>query len=109
MKEIRWIYRFKNFERAFILFRESLEIESPSQLEKEGAIQRFEYKLRLAYQNRFIEHSEVWLKMIKDRNLLSHTYREDTFTQILNSSKTQYLSCLNDFYLFLKKEVIENE
>ncbi|RWX44597.1 Nucleotidyltransferase substrate binding protein like [Candidatus Electrothrix aarhusensis] len=42
----RWYYRFDNYQRAFNLLREAIEQENPlTQLEKEGVIQRFEYKL----------------------------------------------------------------
>jgi hypothetical protein len=48
--DIRWIQRFDNFDRAFVLLREGCDrgIESLSQLEKEGAIQRFEVAFELA-------------------------------------------------------------
>ena len=45
-KDIRWIQRFQNFDRAFLLLRSALEergLEQMSELEKEGLIQRFEY------------------------------------------------------------------
>lgn len=49
--DIRWKQRFNNFQRAFLLLREAMEIEPDalSQLEKEGIIQRFEYTFELAW------------------------------------------------------------
>ncbi len=43
----RWVYRFDNYKQAFILLRAAitkLETVGLNQLEKEGTIQRFEYK-----------------------------------------------------------------
>ena len=51
-KDIRWIQRFQNFDRAFLLLRSALEergLEQMSDLEKEGLIQRFEYSYELAW------------------------------------------------------------
>ena len=46
----RWLYRFDNFERAFLLLREVIQIiqeRKLSPLEQEGVIQRFEYTWEL--------------------------------------------------------------
>lgn len=49
-EDIRWKQRHYNFNRAFALLREALERKPDdlSMLEKEGAIQRFEYTFELA-------------------------------------------------------------
>lgn len=41
--DIRWQQRFSNFERAFLLLKEAIELDPSqlSQLEKEGVVQRF--------------------------------------------------------------------
>ena len=48
----RWKYRFANYKRAFTLLREAMDARSESglnQLETEGAIQRFEFTMELAW------------------------------------------------------------
>jgi hypothetical protein len=46
----RWLYRFKNHKRAFVLLREAIEAEKElTQLEKEGCIQRFGYAFELGW------------------------------------------------------------
>lgn len=48
----RWLYRFDNFKRAFSLLREAINIMQErkiTQLETEGAIQRFEYTWELTW------------------------------------------------------------
>jgi len=49
--EIRWKQRFQNFEKAYLLFDEAmnLDLASLSDLEKEGIIQRFEITLELSW------------------------------------------------------------
>jgi nucleotidyltransferase substrate binding protein (TIGR01987 family) len=91
-----------------------------SELEVEGLIQRFEYTHELAwkvmkdyleYQGStdiggsrdatreafkigLIEDGEIWMDMIKSRNLTTHTYNEDTaeeiFLRIVNDYSNQF-------------------
>lgn len=132
-QDIRWEQRFQNFTRAITLLKEieSLEIDKLSFLEKEGIIQRFEFTLELAwktlkdkmefdgilldkispkmvlkeaYQAKYINDIDTWLKMINDRNLVSHTYDFETFELIIPSIQKNYISVLNDLYLSLIKE-----
>jgi hypothetical protein len=44
-EDIRWIQRFSNFEKAFLRFKESLQVEDPNELERNGIVQRFEFTL----------------------------------------------------------------
>ena len=93
---------------------------------KEGLIQRFEYTHELAwnvmkdyfeyqgntsitgsrdatresFQKGLIENGEEWMEMIKSRNQSSHTYNQDTATEINNKIKNSYYSL---FQLFLIK------
>lgn len=132
-QDIRWEQRFQNFTRAITLLKEieALEIDKISFLEKEGIIQRFEFTLELAwktlkdkmefdgilldkispkmvlkeaYQAKYINDIDTWLKMINDRNLVSHTYDFETFELIIPSIQKNYISVLNDLYLSLTKE-----
>ena len=128
--DIRWQQRFSNFSRAFNLLRSALELEpdSLSQLEKEGIIQRFEYTFELAwkvlkdkmeydglildqispkavvrqaYAAKYLDSVEVWLQMIGDRNLMSHTYDFAQFEAVINTLRHRYLPVLDEFHRML--------
>ncbi|WP_198243672.1 nucleotidyltransferase substrate binding protein [methane-oxidizing endosymbiont of Gigantopelta aegis] len=132
--EIRWQQRFANFQRAFLLLREAIEKDPAqlSQLEKEGIIQRFEYTfelawkvlkdrmesdgivldkispkavIRQAFNAKYIENPDIWLKMIGDRNLMSHTYDFAKFEIIIQSIRDSYLSLLDEWYLSLLDDI----
>ena len=89
-----------------------------SDLEKEGLIQRFEYTHELAwkvmkdyieyqgatdiggsrdatreaFKMSLIKNGEVWMDMIKSRNLTTHTYNEATADDIFLKIVTEYFS-----------------
>lgn len=122
-KDIRWIQRLGNFQKAVNLLLEvqSMDLDELSHLEKEGIIQRFEYTLELgwktlkdkmefdglildrispkvvvkeAFQAKYIDQIEVWLEMLNDRNLLSHSYDLETFEAVIPEIKSVYAPLL---------------
>jgi nucleotidyltransferase substrate binding protein (TIGR01987 family) len=99
-----------------------------SLLEKEGAIQRFEYSFELAWKTvkdfleaggvllsivsprqvlkdefaaRIIPDGQVWIDMLDHRNLLSHTYDSSVFEEAVDAVADRYLpamQALQDFF-----------
>jgi nucleotidyltransferase substrate binding protein (TIGR01987 family) len=132
-QDIRWKQRFSNFSRALSLLREAMEedVFSLKQLEKEGIIQRFEYTFELAWKvlkdkmefdgivldqispkavvrqafaAKYINDPDTWLKMIGDRNLMSHTYDFVKFEAVIQSIADSYLPMLDEWYFSLLME-----
>ena len=134
--DIRWKQRFDNFDRAFVLLHEVCDrgIDSLSQLEKEGAIQRFEVAFELAWKTlkdyleesgvvvnpvtprnvikeafaaKLLEDAQVWIDMMLHRNLLSHTYDLKVFEVVLQVVAERYFPAfdrLHEFFLLKKGE-----
>uniref|UniRef100_Q3AT09 Nucleotidyltransferase substrate binding protein, HI0074 n=1 Tax=Chlorobium chlorochromatii (strain CaD3) TaxID=340177 RepID=Q3AT09_CHLCH len=129
-QDIRWKQRLQNYSRAIKLLQEvpELDREKLSFLEKEGIIQRFEYTLELAwktlkdkmeedgiildkispkmvlkeaYKAKYIDNIELWIEMVNDRNLLSHTYDFETFEEIIIDIQYRYTQLLSDLYINL--------
>jgi nucleotidyltransferase substrate binding protein (TIGR01987 family) len=125
--DIRWKQRFQSFDRALALLREAVEHgpASLNQLEKEGAIQRFEYTLELAWKaaKDFLEESgvvldpvtprevikqafaakvlndgQVWIDMLNHRNLLSHTYDITVFEKAVEALVARYLPAIEELH-----------
>ena len=132
-QDTRWKQRFSNFSRALSLLREAMEEDlfSLKQLEKEGIIQRFEYTFELAWKvlkdkmefdgivldqispkavvrqafaAKYINDPDTWLKMIGDRNLMSHTYDFVKFEAVIQSIADAYLPMLDEWYFSLLME-----
>jgi nucleotidyltransferase substrate binding protein (TIGR01987 family) len=133
-QDIRWRQRFENFDRALGLLREALADgqEKLSPLEQEGAAQRLEYTLELAWKcmkdyleesgvsiipstprqvikeafvAKIISDGQVWIDMLNHRNLLSHTYDFTIFEDAIRSTVERYLPALQSLHQFLFKEL----
>ena len=138
MREVRWHYRFRNFSRAYTLLREAMErdIAELNELEREGVIQRFEYTFELAWNTlkdrleyggivltevtprnvirqacaaRLIADAEIWMDMLTDRNLMSHTYDFARFEAVIGNIRSRYLAVLDVLYLRLGAELMDVE
>jgi len=129
-KDIRWKQRFQNFEKAFMQLQSSvLSADDLSDLEKEGMIQRFEYTFELAWKTlkdylsfqgievkfprevikeafsaELIEDGEIWLDMLEKRNLMSHTYEETVFKEVVEVITEKYYYQIQNLYNFFKKQ-----
>lgn len=130
----RWLYRFDNYKRAFVLIREAIETSEErelSQLEKEGVIQRFEYTwelawkvvkdyleyigitpetaspratIRAAFAAGIIENGEGWMAALDARNKMAHTYDFKTFERIIEGIRKDYLALFDQLHLFLMEK-----
>jgi nucleotidyltransferase substrate binding protein (TIGR01987 family) len=132
--DIRWRQRFENFDRALGLLREALADgqENLSPLEQEGAAQRLEYTLELAWKcmkdyledsgvsispatprqvikeafvAKIITDGQTWINMLNHRNLLSHTYDFAVFEEAIRATADHYLLTLQSLHQFLSKEL----
>lgn len=128
-QDIRWKQRFANFENAFKVFKIAIEdYQNPSDLEKEGTVQRFEFThelawtvmkdflldkgllgiigskdaTRLAFQNGIIEDGQVWMDMIDSRNRTVNTYHENILEVEYHKIKYIYFPLIDKFYTKMK-------
>jgi nucleotidyltransferase substrate binding protein (TIGR01987 family) len=124
----RWVYRFENYKRAFSLLREAIgymDGRELSQLEKEGVIQRFEYTMELAwkvmrdylesenvvfeqitpkavireaFESRFVSDGQLWMDMLDARNLMSHSYDQKDFEEVIDNLRHVYLGAFTELH-----------
>ncbi len=117
-KDIRWLQRFVNYQKALQQLSRFIAKGDLNELEEQGLIQSFEYTHELAwntlkdflensgnkeifgskdtsrkaFQLNLIANGEVWMDMIQSRNETSHTYNEETSKKITKSIVDQYHS-----------------
>ena len=129
-EDIRWIQRFSNFERAFLLLQDSLKTEQLSILERAGLIQFFEMTFELswkllkdyeetegfivktpreaikqAFQSGLINNGHDWIEALQDRNLTAHTYNEETAIAVETKIRTKYFQLLLEIYEYFKNKI----
>lgn len=105
-----------------------------SDLEKEGAIQRFEYTFELAWKTlmdyliysgvvfdqitprsvikqafaaKIIRDGQVWIDMLEKRDLMSHTYDDESFQVAFSSIAQSYLAAIDQVFAWLKQKAQE--
>lgn len=126
--DIRWMQRYNNYIRALDLLEAAVRIDKPSDLEIEGMIQRFEHTfelawktlkdfledrgfaeivgskeaIRLAFANGIITDGEIWMDMIRSRNLSTHIYDSNKALQIANDIRSLYLPCYKQLRQYLE-------
>lgn len=130
MSDIRYLQRFENFEKSFLLLRDALDIDSPSLVEKAGVIQFFEITFELswklmkdyleylgydiksprdsiktAFQIELITNGHLWLEALGDRNLTVHTYDEEVATEVYVKIKNSYSVLLESLYRKFKDKI----
>ena len=131
LEDIRWIQRFSNFERAFLLLQDSLKTEQLSILERAGLIQFFEMTFELswkllkdyeetegfivktpreaikqAFQSGLISNGHDWIDALQDRNLTAHTYNEETAIAVEAKIRDKYFQLLAEVYAYFQNKII---
>lgn len=129
-KDIRWKQRFSNYRLALVNLKDGIEISKPSDLEKSGIIQIFEYSFELAWKTLkdylkeadvevnfprevlktafsydMIEDGDTWIDMLEKRNLMSHTYDRKNAELAYLLIKNTYFDKLKNLEEFLSEKL----
>lgn len=97
----------KRFEYTFELFWKTLK----KILESEGFIDLNSPKaiLSQAFMSHLIINEDIWLDMLADRNLSSHTYNEDLADAIFSRIRFKYTDFLRTSFDNLRAKCTQNE
>lgn len=130
--DIRWQQRYSNYKKALANLGQAIDLMTQrplSNLEKQGVVQAFEFThelswkmikdffesqgnseiygsmdaTRQAFKFGLIHDGDVWMQMIKSRNITSHTYDEKTVDEIVEQVFSVY------YQAFKKLEVTFSE
>jgi nucleotidyltransferase substrate binding protein (TIGR01987 family) len=136
--DIRWKQRFNNYKKAFRQLEEAVFLyrkRKLSNLEKQGLIQSYEFTQELswkvlkdflesrgvqeifgskdavkeAFKTGLIENGNIWMDMIKSRNMSSHTYDESTIEEIIDLINKKYFDEFKNFENRMNKLVEREE
>lgn len=131
-QDLRWKQRFQNFSKAYHRLEDALCIiqkEPENVLLQAGLIQTYEFTfelawktlkdfqeeegftvpspkatLRQAFQSGYIEHGDLWLKALNDRNLTAHTYDDEIAAEVIKDIQKKYFQLLSELYIWLTNQ-----
>ncbi|MBL7766596.1 MAG: nucleotidyltransferase substrate binding protein [Chitinophagaceae bacterium] len=130
--DIRWIQRFRNFERAFLRLKEAIALAQPTELERNGTVQRFEFTIDLSWkvlkdfleekgfafkpapkdtfreaqQGGYIDYAQALIDGLDIRNSLSHDYSGEKFEHAEPMIRQQVFPALERLYQFLGQQTL---
>ncbi|MBF0299396.1 MAG: nucleotidyltransferase substrate binding protein [Oligoflexia bacterium] len=122
MNKLRWQQHFSNLKKAFSQLEEITSQKNLNKFEEQGLIQCFEYTYELSwktlqdyllykgysdiagprptieqsFQDGLITDGEEWMKMLKSRNLTTHTYDETMAKEIIEKIRNKYFILFKD-------------
>lgn len=127
--DIRWKQRFQNFEKALARLQDAVATQNPSELEKAGVIQTYEFTFEMAWKTvqDYLEAQEVsvsfprdvikagfkyellngelWLDMLQKRNLMSHSYDEENAEIAYRLIVDTYFVAIEDLFQKLQQSL----
>jgi nucleotidyltransferase substrate binding protein (TIGR01987 family) len=128
-KDIRWIQRFSNYQKALGQLKKFIDKGELSELEDQGLMKEFEYTydlarttlkdfleyrgqtdifgsrdvIRKAFQLNLIDDGNSWMDMLASRNKTSQTYNRETAQEICQAVKNDYFSLFQQLESRLQK------
>ncbi len=61
--------------------------------------------IKKAFSSKLIDNGQLWIDMLEQRNLMSHTYDKEIFEDIIILISKDYLKELEKIYLFFKGQL----
>lgn len=123
-QDVRWRQRQQNFNKALSHLEQSLDISEPDIVQRAGIVQFFEMTFELAwkmlkdyledqgfvamnsprtvlkqaFESGLIADGHSWLQILRDRNLMTHTYDEKTAVTVEALIRETYAPLLQELH-----------
>lgn len=114
---------YENFYKAYLKLKEFLEEDSNTEITRAGIIHAYEFTFELfwkflqkylenlgileehgpsaviktGFQNGYLEQGQDYMDMLRDRNLIAHTYKEEMAKEIYTRIKNNHIYTLTKF------------
>lgn len=63
--------------------------------------------LKQAFAAKIIQDGQTWITMLEQRNLMSHTYDNESFETVFDNISHSYLAALEQVFTWLKAKTVE--
>ena len=117
------IESYETFKKAYLKLKEFVDTDNGTEKDRGAIINAYQYTfelfwktlqkymqqlemldelgpgsvIRTAYQYQIIDNGPKYMAMLKDRNLITHTYKEDVAEDIYLNIKEEYIETLDKF------------
>lgn len=114
---------YENLHKAYLKLKQFLEQDNNTELSRAGIVHAYEFTfelfwkflqkyldnlgileehgpsavIRTAYQNEYLDDGQEYMDMLRDRNLITHTYREAMAEEIYTRIKNIHIHTLEKF------------
>ena len=125
------IESYDSFKKAFLKLKEFVETDDGSEKDRGAIINAYQYTfelfwktlqkymqqqemldeqgpgsvIRTAFQYNIIDNGPLYMSMLKDKNLVTHTYKEDVAEKIHCRIREEYIDELEDFIKYFDKKI----
>lgn len=125
------IESYNAFKKAFLKLKEFVETDNGSEKDRGAIINAYQYTfelfwktlqrymqqqemldeqgpgsvIRTAFQYNIIDNGPLYMSMLKDRNLVTHTYKEDVAEEIHCRIRKEYIDELENFIKYFDKKI----
>ena len=125
------IESYETFKKAFNKLKEFVETDNGTEKDRAAIINAYQYTfelwwktlqkymkqqelldelgpgsvIRTAFQYNVIIHGDTFMAMLKDRNLITHTYKEEVAEDIHHRIKEEYITELEKFIKYFNEKV----
>ncbi len=117
------IESYETFKKAYLKLKEFVDTDNGTEKDRGAIINAYQYTfelfwktlqkylqqlemldelgpgntIRTAFQYQIIDNGSTYMSMLKNRNLITHTYKEDVAEEIYTQIKEEYIEELENF------------
>ena len=117
------IESYETFKKAYLKLKEFVETDNGTEKDRGAIINAYQYTfelfwktlqrymqqlemldelgpgnvIRTAFQYKIIDNGSTYMSMLKNRNLITHTYKEDVAEEIYSQIREEYIEELENF------------
>jgi len=126
---------YETFKKAYLKLKEFVDTDNGSEKDRGAIINAYQYTfelfwktlqkymqqlemldefgpgnvIRTAFQYKIIDDGPIYMSMLKDRNLITYTYKEDIAEEIYNRIKEDYIEELESFIKKFDNKILKNK
>lgn len=129
------IESYETFKKAYAKLKEFVDTDNGSEKDRGAIINAYQYTfellwkilqkymlglemldelepgnvIRTAFQYNIIDNGSIYMSMLKNRNLITHTYKEDIAEEIYTHIKEEYMEELENFIENFDNKIVKNK